>query len=106
MPTETLTVDDKAELGSRKAPRRSRSYTIADIAKARNTDKASARRWCRRNAKAHMSKVNGAWTIPADVFLRLTEANALEKLSRRVTQLEEECALLTRRLDTLVMRTR
>jgi hypothetical protein len=100
---ELLDVED---IGPRQAAKRKRSFTLADIARARGTDKVAALRWCRRHAKSHMRMVKGVWTLRADVFLRLTRANVIENLLSRIDVLEESHALLTRRVDAIAARAR
>jgi hypothetical protein len=93
-------------LGHRGAPRRKRTFTVADVAKDRGTDWSAAFRYLSRNAKSHLRKVRGVWTVPADVYLSLNTARAMADLMSRVAKLEDDNAELLRRVNALASRAR
>jgi hypothetical protein len=92
------------DLGVRKRPRRKRTMTVAEVAKLRQTSNFGAYKWLLRHAKAHMLKVNGAWTVPTAVVTKLCQAVNIEHLINRITVLEERADLLERRLNAVAWR--
>jgi hypothetical protein len=92
---------DTQDLGVRQRPRRKVRMTIAEVARMRGTTKVAANEWLLRNAKAHMLKVDGVWTVPTAVVTRLVQVTHTEKLLSRIQALEERVDLMERRLNVL-----
>jgi hypothetical protein len=80
------------------AVRRKRTLTVADVAKLRGTTREAARLWLYRHAAKHLRDGRRGLVISMRAYVLLQQAHSIGDLVKRIETLEENLALMDRRV--------
>ena len=78
--------------------RRKRTLTVADVAKMRGTTREAARLWLYRHASKHLREGRRGLVISMRAYAILQQAQSIGDLVKRIETLEENLALIDRRV--------